>query len=65
MAEPPARLRPEWQEDLAGWLVAQLPPDDEAALAAHLDGVPTCRAEADSLLAVAAVRLAADPDPRS
>jgi hypothetical protein len=53
---------PEWRDDLAGWLVAQLPPDREAALAAHLDGCDACRAEADSLLAVAAVSLATVPD---
>lgn len=50
-----------WQEHLAGWLVAQLPPGDEAALLDHLDACPVCRAEADSLLAVTAVSLGADP----
>jgi hypothetical protein len=50
-----------WQEHLAGWLVAQLAPADEAALLEHLHGCPACRAEADSLLAVAAVSLGADP----
>jgi hypothetical protein len=49
-----------WQEDLAGWLAAQLPPEREAALDAHLAGCPSCRAEADSLLAVVAVSLGAD-----
>ena len=52
---------PEWRDDLASWLVAQVPPDREAALTAHLAGCATCRAEADSLLAVAAVTLAVDP----
>lgn len=51
---------PEWQEDLAGWLVAQLAPDREARLAAHLEGCRRCREEADALLAVAAVSLAAE-----
>lgn len=50
-----------WQGHLAGWLVAQLGPDDEAALAAHLAGCAACRGEADSLLAVVAVSLGADP----
>lgn len=50
-----------WQEHLAGWLVAQLAPADEAALVEHLEACPACRAEADSLLAVAAVSLGADP----
>lgn len=53
---------PEWREDLGGWLVAQLPPEREAALAAHLDSCDSCRTEAQSLLAVAAVSLASDPD---
>jgi hypothetical protein len=51
----------EWREHLAGWVVAQLGPDDEAALVAHLDECRGCRVEADSLLAVAAVSLGADP----
>jgi hypothetical protein len=50
-----------WQEHLAGWLVAQLAPAEEAALLEHLDACAACRAEADSLLAVAAVSLGADP----
>lgn len=50
-----------WQEHLAGWLVAQLAPDEEAALRAHLAGCAICRTEADGLLAVAAVSLGADP----
>lgn len=51
-----------WREDLAGWLVAQIAPDREAALGSHLAGCEACRAEADSLMAVAAVSLAFDPD---
>jgi anti-sigma factor RsiW len=50
-----------WQEDLAGWLVAQISPERERALRAHLDGCAACRAEAASLQAVAAVSLAVDP----
>jgi hypothetical protein len=57
---PPACL--EWQDDLAGWLVAQLPPEREALLRGHLETCSACRAEADSLFAVAAVLLAGDPD---
>jgi len=52
---------PEWQEHLAGWLVAQLEPVEEAALTAHLATCDACRAEADSLLGVAALTLGADP----
>jgi hypothetical protein len=51
----------EWQGHLAGWLMAQLDPEAEAALLGHLAGCPTCQAEADSLLAVAAMSLGADP----
>jgi hypothetical protein len=53
---------PEWQDDLAGWLMAQLGPDREQRLVEHLEGCAACRAEADSLLAVAAVTLGADPE---
>ncbi len=60
MPEPPCACVG-WQEHLAGWLVAQLGPDDEAALAAHIEGCARCRPEAESLLAVAAVALGADP----
>lgn len=61
MAERPAAC-PEWQEDLAGWVTAQLAPEREARLAGHLAACDTCRMEAESLLAVAAVSLATDPD---
>jgi hypothetical protein len=50
-----------WQEHLAAWLVAQIGPDDEVALAAHLRACPTCAGESARLLAVAAVSLGADP----
>jgi hypothetical protein len=62
MAERPVACV-EWQEDLAGWLMAQLPPDREALFVGHLESCPTCRAEAGSLLDVTAVSLAVDPDP--
>ncbi|MDP1819824.1 MAG: hypothetical protein Q8K58_08040 [Acidimicrobiales bacterium] len=52
---------PEWHGDLAGWLTAQIGPDREAALEAHLSACARCRAEADSLLAVVADSLAAEP----
>lgn len=51
-----------WQEDLAGWLMAQLPPAREAGLTEHLASCEVCRSEAESLLAVTAVSLALDPD---
>ena len=49
-----------WQASLAGWVVAQLSPDEEAALLAHLETCGACRAEADSLFDVAAVLLGTD-----
>lgn len=61
MAERPAACAA-WQEDLAGWLMAQLPPAREAGLTEHLASCEVCRSEAESLLAVTAVSLALDPD---
>jgi hypothetical protein len=60
MAEPTPACAA-WQERLVEWLVAQVRPSDEAALVAHLASCPSCAAEADSLLGVAAVTLGADP----
>jgi hypothetical protein len=62
MAERPLACEA-WQGALAGWLVAQLTPGEEAALADHLSTCEACRAEADSLLHVAAVTLGADALP--
>lgn len=59
MAEHPMAC-PEWQEDLASWLVAQIEPERERLLLEHLAACAVCQAEADSLLAVAAMSLAAD-----
>jgi hypothetical protein len=64
MAEHPTAC-PAWQEDLAAWLTAQITPEREAALTAHLETCAACRGEADSLLTVAAVALTFDPDARS
>jgi hypothetical protein len=63
--EPPREACAEWQGDIASWAVAQGAPEREAALVAHLAGCARCREEADALLAVAAVALAADPDAPS
>jgi hypothetical protein len=54
-----------WQPALAGWITAQLAPDEEEALLAHLGGCATCRAEADSLMSIAAVTLGADTGDRT
>jgi hypothetical protein len=56
---------PDWQDDLAAWVVAQIEPDREALFAAHFTSCPACRSEATSLLAVTAVSLAADPEGRT
>jgi hypothetical protein len=55
----------EWQGDIAAWAVAQGAPEREAALVVHLAACARCREEADVLMAVAAVALAADPDAAS
>jgi hypothetical protein len=60
MAEPGGACAA-WQEHIAAWCVAQLGPDEEVVLVAHLRVCPACRADADSLLAVAAVSLGAAP----
>jgi hypothetical protein len=60
MAERPLACEA-WHPALAGWFVAQLSPEEEVALRAHLDTCAVCRTEADSLLDVAAVTLGADP----
>jgi hypothetical protein len=52
----------EWQDDIAAWVMAQGAPEREEALVAHLARCDRCRDEAQSLLAVAAVGLATDPD---
>jgi hypothetical protein len=61
MAEVPEACAA-WQEEIAGWLVAQIPPEREAALLDHLRQCPACEAEAESLLAVAAMSLGAAVD---
>jgi hypothetical protein len=52
----------EWRDDIAAWLVAQIGPDRESALLDHLRQCPGCSAEAESLLAVAAMSLGSAPD---
>ncbi|MGE3621835.1 MAG: hypothetical protein AB7L84_15370 [Acidimicrobiia bacterium] len=54
---------PEWQEDVAGFLVAQIDPAREVALAHHLRSCDRCRAEVDSLSDLVAVSLTAEPEP--
>jgi hypothetical protein len=61
MAERPEACA-DRRDDLAGWLMAQLSPEREVELMAHLSTCAACRDEAASLLAVSAVALTADPD---
>jgi hypothetical protein len=50
-----------WREALGAYALGHLPGEERASLEAHLDGCPDCRAEADSLLAIAQRLPHADP----
>jgi hypothetical protein len=52
----------EWRESLGAQALGQLPEEERAALEAHLDGCPECRAELDSLAGVARLLPLADPE---
>lgn len=52
----------EWRESLGAYALGQLPVEERAALKAHLDGCPDCRAELASLGSVAELLPLADPD---
>jgi Putative zinc-finger len=51
-----------WRERLGAFALGHLDADERAAVQAHLDGCSECRAEAESLAAVARVLPVADPD---
>jgi hypothetical protein len=51
----------EWREALGAYALGHLPEGERASLEAHLEGCPDCRAEADSLLAIAQRLPHADP----
>jgi hypothetical protein len=51
----------EWREALGSYALGHLADEERAGLEAHLDGCPGCRAEVDSLLAVARLLPHADP----
>ncbi len=51
----------EWREALGAYALGHLADDERASLEAHLEGCPDCRAEADSLLAIAQRLPHADP----
>lgn len=51
----------EWRESLGAHALGQLPDEERAALEAHLEGCPECRAELESLTGVARLLPLADP----
>jgi hypothetical protein len=51
----------DWKLSLGAYALSDLPPDERAALAAHLEGCAECRAELRSLEGVAALLPLADP----
>ena len=51
-----------WRERIGALVLGQLDADERAAIEAHLDGCPDCRAEAEVLAPVAALLSRADPD---
>lgn len=52
----------EWRESLGALALDQLPEEERAALEAHLEGCPECRAELSSLAGVARLLPMADPE---
>jgi hypothetical protein len=52
----------EWRQLLGAYALGDLPRDERAGLEAHLDGCDRCRAELESLGAVAKLLPLADPD---
>lgn len=52
----------EWRESLGAYALGHLPAAERAALEAHLEGCPECRAEADSLALVSRLLPHADPE---
>jgi hypothetical protein len=51
----------DWRLSLGAYALGDLPPDERAAIAAHLEGCPECAAEARELEGVAALLPLADP----
>jgi len=51
----------DWRLSLGAYALGDLPPDERAALAAHLEGCPECQAELRELEGVAALLPLADP----
>jgi anti-sigma factor RsiW len=51
----------EWRESLGAYALGHLPAEERAAVEAHLQGCPECRAEAESLEAMSQLLSRADP----
>jgi anti-sigma factor RsiW len=51
-----------WRERIGALVLGQLDADERAAIEAHLEGCPDCRAEAEALAPVAVLLSRADPD---
>ncbi len=51
----------DWKLSLGAYALGDLPPDERAAVAAHIEGCPECRAELRELEGVAALLPLADP----
>jgi Putative zinc-finger len=51
-----------WRESLGALVLGQLGPEERAAIEAHLEGCPACRAEADLLAPVGSLLSRANPD---
>lgn len=51
----------DWRVSLGAYALGDLPPDERAAMAAHIEGCPECRAELRELEGVAALLPLADP----
>ncbi len=56
------RTEREWRESLGAYVLGQLSAEERAAVGAHLEGCPGCRAERESLAPVAEMMPLADPD---
>jgi hypothetical protein len=52
----------EWRERIGALVLGQLPEDERFATEAHLEGCPSCRAEAEALAPVASLLTRADPE---
>jgi anti-sigma factor RsiW len=52
----------EWRESLGAFALGQLPEEERAALEAHLEGCPECRAELSSLAGVVRLLPMAEPE---